>query len=171
MFMAQESPGPIYYKCGVFEDIFLTQELFSILKYNIWPLLLILYAVNRTFFHTNNCLQHDRLFPYLSYQNRKLCLRFDQSNHSYLGGFEGVVCWKMNRQEENTSLIWTVTLIGGRKKKKRGHLHISEDTQLLIIKSNFNLYYKYILSTREHYFNAKFQHRAAINLTRATTVS
>lgn len=171
MFMAQESPGPIYYKCGVFEDIFLTQELFSILKYNIWPLLLILYAVNRTFFHTNNCLQHDRLFPYLSYQNRKLCLRFDQSNHSYLGGFEGVVCWKMNCQEENTSLIWTVTLIGGRKKKKRGHLHISEDTQLLIIKSNFNLYYKYILSTREHYFNAKFQHRAAINLTRATTVS
>lgn len=61
-----------------------------------------------------------------------------------------------------------------KKKKKgggRGHLHISEDTQLLIIKSNFNLYYKYILSTREHYSNAKFQHRAAINLTRATTVS
>lgn len=172
MFMAQESPGPIYYKCGVFEDFFLTQELFSILKYNIWPLLLILYAVNRTFFHTNCRLQHDRLFPYLSYQNRKLCLRFDQSNHSYLGGFEGVVCWKMNRQEENTSLIWTVTLIGKkRKRKKKGHLHISEDTQLLIIKSNFNLYYKYILSTREHYFNAKFQHRAAINLTRATTVS
>lgn len=54
-----------------------------------------------------------------------------------------------------------------RKKKKKGggHLHISEDTQLLIIKSNFNLYYKYILSTREHYSNA------AINLTRATTVS
>lgn len=119
MFMAQESPGPIYYKCGVFEDIFLTQELFSILKYNNWPLLLILYAVNRTFFHTNNCLQHDRLFPYLSYQNRKLCLRFDQSNHSYLGGFEGVVCWKMNRQEENTSLIWTVTLMEKEKKKKR----------------------------------------------------
>lgn len=183
MFMAQESPGPIYYKCGVFEDIFLTQELFSILKYNNWPLLLILYAVNRTFFHTNNCLQHDRLFPYLSYQNRKLCLRFDQSNHSYLGGFEGVVCWKMNRQEENTSLIWTVTLMEKKKEKKKerkkkrkkkrggGHLHISEDTQLLIIKSNFNLYYKYILSTREHYSNAKFQHRAAINLTRATTVS
>lgn len=60
-----------------------------------------------------------------------------------------------------------------KKEKKRGggHLHISEDTQLLIIKSNFNLYYKYILSTREHYSNAKFQHRAAINLTRATTVS
>lgn len=57
------------------------------------------------------------------------------------------------------------------KEIKKGHLHISEDTQLLIIKSNFNLYYKYILSTREHYFNAKFQHRAAINLTRATTVS
>lgn len=170
MFMAQESQGPIYYKCGVFEDIFLTQELFSILKYNNWPLLLILYAVNKTFFHTNNCLQHDRLFPYLSYQNRKLCLRFDQSNHSYLGGFEGVVCWKMNRQEENTSLIWTVTLMEG-KKGGGGYLHISEDTQLLIIKSNFNLYYKYILSTREHYSNAKFQHRAAINLTRATTVS
>lgn len=92
------------------------EELFSILKYNIWPLLLILYAVNRTFFHTNNCLEHDRLFPYLSYQNRKLCLRFDQSNYSYLGGFEWVVCWKMNRQEENTSLIWTVTLMKNRKK-------------------------------------------------------
>lgn len=172
MFMAQESPGPIYYKCGVFEDIFLTQELFSILKYNIWPLLLILYAVNRTFFHTNNCLQHDRLFPYLSYQNRKLCLRFDQSNHSYLGGFEGVVCWKMNRQEENTSLIWTVTLIGGRKKKKKKRdIYIFQKTHSYSLSSQISTFITNTLSTREHYFNAKFQHRAAINLTRATTVS
>lgn len=94
------------------------EVLFSTLKYNIWPLLLILYAVNWTFFHINNCLEHDRLFPYFIYQNRKLCLRFDQSNHTYLGGFEGVVCWKMNRQEENTSLIWTVTLTEKDKKIK-----------------------------------------------------
>lgn len=29
---------------------------------------------------------------------------------AHLGGFEWVVCWKMNCQEENSSLIWTVAL-------------------------------------------------------------
>lgn len=29
---------------------------------------------------------------------------------AYLGWFEGVVCRKMNSQEENSSLIWTVSL-------------------------------------------------------------
>lgn len=40
---------------------------------------------------------------------------------AYLGWFEGIVCWKMNSQEENASLIWTVSL---KDKKKNMYKNI-----------------------------------------------
>lgn len=35
-------------------------------------------------------------------------LKYQASSH--LGGFERIICWKMNCQEENSPLIWTVNL-------------------------------------------------------------
>lgn len=69
---------------------------------------------------------------------RILCFRRDSA---YLGWFEGVVCWKMNCQEENSSLIWTVGL-----KARTQFTYFRREwsntscPQLHIINSNFTLY-------------------------------
>ena len=44
----------------------------------------------------------------------------------YLWGFEGVVCWEMDSEEENSSGIWTVAL-----KHKVSSLQILENSCLV----------------------------------------
>ena len=64
-------------------------------------------------------------------QKRKSCFRCDSA---YLGWFEGVVCWKMNCQEENSSLIWTVAL-----KARTTFTYISEKNDLKAAVHSFSL--------------------------------
>lgn len=76
---------------------------------------------------------------YQSKKKGKPCFRCDST---YLGWFEGVVCWKMNCQEENTSLIWTVAL---KARMTFTYFRKRHDVNppvhsFPIIKSNFNLY-------------------------------
>lgn len=67
-----------------------------------------------------------------------LCVRCDLA---YLGWFEGIVCWEMNCQEKNSSLIWTVSLKARTKFTYfRREWSNTSCPQLHIINSNINLY-------------------------------